>query len=127
MENKNIGAWYPKKDGRDFILNFDPDKQMPEGYTAVPPLHGVEYQTFDDETQAWIPDPAAEQAARAAAERQQIISEIAARDYRALKAVKLGQELDDLYPGESEWYRGKIARVNELEALLQPEEQAWTA
>jgi len=118
IENGNIGVWYPKKDGRDFIFNYDPNREMPEGYTVIPPLHGVEYQTFNDSTQKWVPDPAAEQKAQAVAEREQLIAEIAGRDYRALKAVKLGEKLDEIYPGESEWYREKIARVNELEALI---------
>jgi mannose-6-phosphate isomerase class I len=51
-------------------------------------------------------------------EIQAVKDEIAARDYRALKAFKLGADLDALYPGEREWYQEKITRVNELETLL---------
>ena len=51
-------------------------------------------------------------------ERDQILDEIAKRDYRALKAIKLGKPLNDLYPGESEWYERSIDRFNELEIIL---------
>jgi hypothetical protein len=49
----------------------------------------------------------------------QIKAEIAVRDYRALKAMKLGVELDDIYPGESAWYQEKLDRIREIEALLE--------
>jgi hypothetical protein len=35
-----------------------------------------------------------------------------------LKAYKLGQPLDTLYPGETEWYQGKLDRIHELEEAL---------
>jgi hypothetical protein len=53
-----------------------------------------------------------------AAEMAGLKTEIAARDYRALKALKLGQPLDGLYPGESAWYQEKLNRIHELEAAL---------
>ena len=52
------------------------------------------------------------------AELAGFLAEIAARDYRALKAFKLGAALDELYPGESEWYQGRVAAVNELETRI---------
>jgi hypothetical protein len=51
-------------------------------------------------------------------EYDKIKREITARDYRALKAYKLGQSLDDLYPGESEWYQAQLDRIHELEEAL---------
>jgi hypothetical protein len=45
-------------------------------------------------------------------------AEIAARDYRALKACKLGVELDSIYPGESAWYSASLDRIHELEETL---------
>jgi hypothetical protein len=54
----------------------------------------------------------------AAVEIERIKSEIQSRDYRALKAQKLGEDLDDLYPGESEWYRDQLDRIGELEAVI---------
>jgi hypothetical protein len=51
-------------------------------------------------------------------ELNKIKQEIAARDYRALKAYKLGQLLDTLYPGETKWYQGKLDRIHELEETL---------
>jgi len=61
----------------------------------------------------------AEKAADAArAELDAIKADIASRDYRALKAQKLGQPLDSLYPGESAWYAGRLARMEELEEVI---------
>jgi hypothetical protein len=57
-------------------------------------------------------------AEEAAGEMAEVKAEIAARDYRALKAMKLGQSLDTLYPGESAWYQEKLGRIHELEAAL---------
>jgi hypothetical protein len=54
----------------------------------------------------------------AAAEILEIKGEIAARDYRALKAMKLGEDLDSIYPGESEWYQGRLSRMEELEEII---------
>ncbi|MDR1909655.1 MAG: hypothetical protein LBQ35_07060 [Spirochaetaceae bacterium] len=45
---------------------------------------------------------------------------IAERDYRALKAFKLGAPLEELYPGETAWYQAQLARLNELEAETGP-------
>jgi hypothetical protein len=42
--------------------------------------------------------------------------EIAARDYRALKAVKLGVAINELYPGETDWYKGKVEELRALES-----------
>lgn len=51
-------------------------------------------------------------------ELEELKAEVASRDYRALKAVKLGVELDSIYPGESAWYQGKLDRIHELETSL---------
>jgi hypothetical protein len=51
-------------------------------------------------------------------ELERLKVEIASRDYRALKAFKLGAELDSLYPGESAWYESTLNRVHELEDVL---------
>jgi hypothetical protein len=57
-------------------------------------------------------------AEEAAEEMSEIKAEIAARDYRALKAIKLGITLEEAYPGESAWYQEKLDRVHELEEIL---------
>jgi hypothetical protein len=57
-------------------------------------------------------------AEEAATEIVRIKAEIEARDYRALKAQKLGEDLDTLYPGESAWYREQLDRIKELEAVI---------
>jgi hypothetical protein len=57
-------------------------------------------------------------AEEAATELAELKSEVESRDYRALKAYKLGQALDTLYPGETEWYQGTLNRIHELEETL---------
>jgi hypothetical protein len=44
--------------------------------------------------------------------------QITRRDYRALKAQKLGTEIDTLYPGETDWYRAQLSRMEELEQII---------
>jgi hypothetical protein len=51
-------------------------------------------------------------------EMDAIKNEIAQRDYRALKAQKLGESIDELYPGETDWYKEQLARMETLEAIL---------
>lgn len=55
------------------------------------------------------------QAEKDQTELVELKAEIASRDYRALKAMKLGVKLDDIYPGESSWYQAKLDRIHELE------------
>jgi hypothetical protein len=57
-------------------------------------------------------------------EAANIKTEIASRDYRALKAQKLGREIDELYPGETGWYKAQIARLSELEAIMEENKPA---
>ena len=45
-------------------------------------------------------------------------NEIEARDYRALKAIKLGIPLEELYPGEGIWYQEVMAKKKAAEADL---------
>jgi hypothetical protein len=52
------------------------------------------------------------------AELRGLKAEIASRDYRALKAYKLGVDLESVYPGESAWYQTRLDRVHELKAAL---------
>jgi hypothetical protein len=57
-------------------------------------------------------------AEEAATELAELKSEVESRDYRALKAFKLGKTLEEIYPGEAEWYEEKLARIHELEETL---------
>ena len=114
-ETKNTGAWFNKQNHHDFKLIFDPKEAPPEGYVKIKPLLHQEYQKFNEKNQAWEVDPDAEKKAKAIIEKEQIIKAIASRDYRALKAFKLGKKLDDLYPGETDWYKAQIERIKELD------------
>jgi hypothetical protein len=50
-------------------------------------------------------------------ERSRILDEIAGSDYKVIKAMRLGKELEELYPGITDWYNERIERLNEIEAL----------
>jgi len=40
--------------------------------------------------------------------------QISQRDYRALKAIKLGVDIEDIYPGEREWYLNAITYYKDV-------------
>jgi hypothetical protein len=70
----------------------------------------------------------AEKAADAAKkEIEQIKAEIARRDYRVLKAKRLGEDLDELYPGETDWYKNALNVMGGLEATVQVVEPDFKA
>jgi hypothetical protein len=88
-------------------------KQLFDGQAS-----GKQIYWHDDGT-PYLDDPPPPKPEEAARQRiEELKEEIAARDYRALKAFKLGKPLDDLYPGETEWYAAAVAEINELEAGL---------
>ena len=72
------------------------------------------------------PEEAATAAALESAESEiaKLKAEIASRDYRALKAQKLGKGIDALYPGETDWYKAQLARLSELEAIIEENKAA---
>jgi hypothetical protein len=48
-----------------------------------------------------------------------IRAEIAERDYRVMKAARLGTTVEALYPGETAWYNQKVSNINAIEARLE--------
>jgi hypothetical protein len=70
----------------------------------------------------------AEKAADSAKEEiKRIKAEIASRDYRVLKAQRLGEDVDELYPGETGWYREALTEMNGLEDVVQRVEPDFRA
>ena len=49
---------------------------------------------------------------------EELKAEIASRDWRVTKALRLGVPVDELYPGETEWYENTIAEINRLEEMI---------
>jgi hypothetical protein len=66
-------------------------------------------------------------AENAKAEIARIKGEIASRDYRALKAQRLHTDLDELYPGETAWYKNALDTMGSLEAAVQVVEPEFRA
>jgi hypothetical protein len=56
-----------------------------------------------------------------------IKAEIAARDYRVLKAQRLGTDVDEIYPGETDWYREALAALGMHEETVQVVEPGFKA
>ena len=111
-----IKVWY-STEFPGSTLNLAAHIEPPDGYTDIPPIDGTIYQMFNTVLQEWEEDPEREDRANIEAEIMRIKSAITERDYRALKAFKLGVQLDDLYPGETDWYKTQITRLNELEEI----------
>ena len=117
-ETDNRGTWFNKKDRFDFVNIFDPEREPPEGYTKTPPLDNEPRQHYDETARQWVKDVADETKLNARREIAAVKQEIAERDYRALKAFRLGVTVDELYPGETAWYRERVARIHELEGRV---------
>jgi hypothetical protein len=79
--------------------------------------NGKQIYWHDDGT-PYLDDPPSSPEDAARNRIEELKAEIAARDYRALKAFKLGKPLDELYPGETAWYENTIAEIIELESTL---------
>jgi hypothetical protein len=114
---KKIKIWYNKNDFKDEI-HGKRNEQPPEGYTQAVPLSNIAYQKYDEETGKWVHDQEKEIRTQMITERDSILDQVAKRDYRAWKAVKLNKPIDELYPGESDWYKAIMERFTELEIAL---------
>jgi hypothetical protein len=60
-------------------------------------------------------------------EIKRIKADIASRDYRVLKAQRLGTDVDELYPGETGWYRAALTTLGTLEETVQVIEPGFKA
>jgi hypothetical protein len=47
---------------------------------------------------------------------KELEAEIASRDYRVIKAARaaLHDQIEEMYPGETEWYNSMVAKINQL-------------
>jgi hypothetical protein len=119
-----------EKDGR-VIFHADLEAAAELDGLTRPPDKTISEKEFEDaqgllrlisgkiivgKTEQEIADEAAVEEAQK--EMDAIKNEIARRDYRALKAQKLGQSIDELYPGETDWYKEQLARMEALEGIL---------
>jgi hypothetical protein len=49
---------------------------------------------------------------------KELEAEIASRDYRVIKAARevLFDKIEQMYPGETEWYNSIVEKINELKS-----------
>lgn len=130
FESSFLPPNHSSPNGTEFIYVDVSGKSIPEGskydpvteeifpkpsYPKVVEWKGYSPEiTWDEENFKWLFNyvPAVK------ASIDSLLKEIEARDYRALKAIKLDVPLESLYPGEKEWYEGKIEELHKAEVDL---------
>jgi hypothetical protein len=115
-ETGNAGAWFNKKNWKDMKLVFDPDEQPPEGFTRAQPLHGADYQVFDEESGRWMRDPGSETLAEIGAYKAELAEiDREAGAGRAVRGIALrAAEMNGLTGGDYERLAGMEERAEAL-------------
>jgi uncharacterized protein with von Willebrand factor type A (vWA) domain len=108
-------TFYNTKTRKQITLPDVPELEVPEGYTDIKPLSGVRFQKFTGSE--WVKDDEAEAEFRNFVEAFKIKKEINISDHRITKFIrkKFADEIDKLYPGETQQYDERIANIHELE------------
>ena len=52
-----LGAWFNKNNFREMRLILNKNELPPEGFVRARPLHGTEYQFYDEAAGEWKPHP----------------------------------------------------------------------
>jgi hypothetical protein len=111
--NEQLTLWFNKENSKDVKVSTDPHESF-DGFTQVrPPKEpNVVYQ-FNGK--AWVKDEAQTEAFLKGIAYLGLLRELRSRDYRVIKAIRLGKTVEKLYPGETRWYEDTIARIKLLE------------
>jgi chromosome segregation ATPase len=98
-------------------------EKLAENETKERPLENEQFQKFDGKK--WVVDKAKKEKAEKEKELNELQgkigsleSEISSRDWRVIKAQRLNKDVDELYPGESEWYEDTVVKINKLREEL---------
>lgn len=119
-------TWYNKKNIED-ILILQENETAPSKYTSVTPSNNFEFQIYDDNQNKWVEDTFMVNLIKKQRDKDAIMREISARDYRVLKSIKIASVenkpaetvLEEIYPREGEWYMQKMAEYNQLESDIE--------
>jgi hypothetical protein len=112
------GTWYNKETRKEEIVrDFDVeiDKTL---YTKEKPIENEAYQRWDEHENNWVVDTEKKEIAELQKEIGNLKAEISARDWKVIKAQRLNENLDEIYPGETAWYENAVAEINRLEGQL---------
>ena len=123
---KDLGKWYNTKNREVITITEKSDPVDKELFTKEIPPESSPFIIWDKTKGKWEID----KEAKAQAEKEEkmgqkseevaiILAEISSRDYRALKAIKLGKDVEELYPGERAWYKAKIEELHEIEEEIE--------
>jgi hypothetical protein len=115
----NTGRWYNKTNVGESKYIHGLDEAAGEDWTREKPLANEPYQKWDGASGAWAVDTEKKEIADLENRMGALKSEISSRDWKVIKAQRLGRPVDDLYPGETAWYSQTVEKINGLEAQLE--------
>jgi hypothetical protein len=119
----NRGRWFSKNNAGETKLISNLDEEPGEDWTREAPIEHEPYQKWDEDTNSWTIDVKRKKKTELVNELGTLRSEISSRDWKVTKASRLGKTVEEVYPGETEWYLLAIAKINELEAELETLEE----
>lgn len=126
LRTDNRGTWYSTDSERRGetrqILGLD--EAPGAGWTREKPLENEAYQHFDLAAGHWVVDEEKKEIAALKGQVGKLKAEISSHDWKVIKAQRLGVGVDELYPGETNWYNTAIQEINALEAELTEKEAA---
>jgi hypothetical protein len=123
IRKNNRGLWYSTETIGESKRIHDMDREPGEGWTREKPLAGEAYQKWDGASGRWIIDTKKKEAADLEGKIGGLKSEISSRDWKVIKAQRLGITVEDIYPGETGWYTETVNRINALETQLKSLEE----
>jgi hypothetical protein len=114
----DTGRWYSKTDAGESKDIYGLDEIAGEDWTREAPLSDEPYQKWDEASGSWVVDTKKKEIADLQNKIGALKSEISSRDWKIIKAQRLGKTVDDLYPGETEWYNLTVETINGFESQL---------
>jgi hypothetical protein len=112
------GRWFNKHNiGETKVVN-DLDEEPDSDWTREEPIPNEQFQIWSEEEGTFVRDVTAREIAEVEREIGSLRSEISSRDWKCIKAQRLKIDVEELYPGETDWYVATVERINTLETRL---------
>lgn len=119
IRKDNRGVWNHKyKEGERKQID-KLDVEAGHDWTRKERLPNESFQDWDEEKGNFVVNSEKKEKAKKENEIGTLRSEINSRDWRWAKAQKLDVDVDEIYPGERDWYTKTVAKINELESALE--------
>jgi hypothetical protein len=113
------GRWFSKSAAGETKQVYGLDEEPGEGWTREAPAENEPYQKWDEASGSWTVDAGKKERAELESALGALRSEIGSRDWKIIKAQRLGTTVEEVYPGETEWYIAAVNQINDLEARLE--------